>query len=115
MGCCGASRAIGMLPQNPVVLGDDDGSAAEYVEVLDGNLIPNVRVGAYRYVKGTGVPMAYAELKIRTIEDARAAVSRTATRYLVHLTNGKTLSFGVQRTAEQYAAQSGGTLEVVTP
>ena len=109
--CCGASKRVGMLPQIPFLLGKDDGKAAQYVVINDAALIPNVRVGAQRYVKGSGVQQAFDDGKITTIQEAqRAVTAKRNIKYLVTLPSGRALRFGVKRTAEQYAQQSGGTL-----
>lgn len=105
-----------MLPQIPYLLGDDDGMPPQYVSIADSNLIPNVNAGAQRYVKGSGVSKAFKDGKIKTIENANRSVrAQRAIKYLVTLPTGRVLRFGVKRTAEQYAKQSGGTLTEAVP
>lgn len=113
--CCGASRKVGMLPQIPYLLGNDDGTPPQYAVVADSSLIPNVKAGAHRYVKGSGVAKAFADGKLQSVEEANRSVrAKRLTKYLVTLPTGRVLRFGVKRTAEQYAQQSGGTLSEVT-
>lgn len=105
-----------MSSQKAYLLGEEDGSESRYYYIADATLLPGVPSGAHRYLRGSGVAKALEEGKVQTVDQARTLIaSQNARHYLVHLPNGKTLRFRVQRTAEQYAKQSGGTLEVVTP
>lgn len=111
--CCGASRAIGLRPTAPILLGEEDGGSPRYVEVLDGTLIPNVSTGAYRYVYGSSVQQAIDENKLR---DASLATPRSGstTLFRVTLSSGETHDFPAYSTARQYAVRTGGVLSVVT-
>lgn len=59
MGCsaCGGRR-IGFSAATAHVLGSDSSEAPIYAQVKADGILPNVRVGEYRWVTGTGVTQA---------------------------------------------------------
>lgn len=114
--CCGASRAIGRLPQAAILLGEDDGGAATYVRVIDGTLIPGVSTGAQIYIKGTSVEQAIEGGMLQDV--GAAAVQRNSgkrTIFRVRIPGeDEPHDFPAFATARTYAIRNGGKLEVVT-
>lgn len=110
--CCGASRAVGLRPQQAFLLGEDDGSPPRYVRVNDSELFPGVGSPNQIYVKGTLVQQAIDEGKIEDVGSI-AVRKRGKTIFRVTLPDGSTHDFTAYATARSYSVRNGGKITVV--
>ncbi len=111
--CCGSSRSVGLRPQSSILLGEETKEPAQYLYVADGELVPSVSSGAYRYFRGSSVEQAIEEGKLQVASPQRTAKAKKVTKFRVTLPDQSELDFTSHTTARQYAVRNGGTTRVV--